>query len=124
MKDQNAKLGAQGIHHEKIEDSTPPDLEEKKSGQTTIDSPRGSSEQPAEHRKLESHDAEAAQDGTTPSPIKVPASKRRGLFGRFTLLAEVQEPKHYSRRIKWFITFIVALAGVAAPMGSGIIFRE
>jgi len=56
-------------------------------------------------------------------PVKVPRSARRGLFGRFTILAEVEEPKHYGRRTKWFITFIVALAAAAAPMGSAIFFR-
>lgn len=59
-----------------------------------------------------------------PQPIKVPRSKRRGLFGRFTILAEVEEPKDYSNKTKWFITFIVALAALAAPLGSTIIFRE
>ena len=60
----------------------------------------------------------------TPSAIKVPRSQRRGLFGRFTLLAEVEEPKDYPRRTKWFITFVVALAAIAAPLGSAIFFRK
>lgn len=59
----------------------------------------------------------------SPQPVKVPPSTRRGLFGRFTILAEVEEPKHYGRKTKWFITFIVALAAAAAPMGSAIFFR-
>lgn len=58
-----------------------------------------------------------------PPPVKVPRSKRRGLFARFTLLAEVEEPKHYARGTKWFITFVIALAAIAAPLGSTIIFR-
>lgn len=56
--------------------------------------------------------------------IPVPRSKRRGLFGQFTLVAEVENPKTYPRRMKWFITFIVAAAGSIAPMGSSIFFRE
>jgi hypothetical protein len=55
--------------------------------------------------------------------IKVPRSQRRGLLGRFTLVAEVQDPYDYSNRLKWFITFIVAFAAAAAPMGSSIFFR-
>lgn len=57
-------------------------------------------------------------------PIPVPRSKRRGLFAQFTLLAEVENPKAYPRRTKWFITFIVAVAAAAAPMGSSIFFRR
>lgn len=57
-------------------------------------------------------------------PIPVPRSRRRGLFAQFTLLAEVENPKTYPRRTKWFITFIVAVAAAAAPMGSSIFFRR
>ncbi|KAL2009874.1 hypothetical protein VTN00DRAFT_5681 [Thermoascus crustaceus] len=52
----------------------------------------------------------------------VPRSKRRGLFGQFTLLAEVENPKTYPRKTKWFITFVVAVAAAAAPLGSSIFF--
>lgn len=58
------------------------------------------------------------------APIVVSRSNRRGLFGQLTLLAEVEDPKTYSRRKKWFITFIVAVAGATAPMGSSIFFRK
>ena len=71
------------------------------------------------------HDVEAAQrEVPHPAPVKVSHSRRRGLFGRFTIVAEVDEPKHYPRRTKWFITFVIALAAVAAPLGSAIIFRK
>ncbi|KAJ5781665.1 uncharacterized protein N7518_010148 [Penicillium psychrosexuale] len=53
-------------------------------------------------------------------PIQVARSKRRGLFGQLALVAEVENPKTYPRRMKWFITFVVALAGATAPMGSAI----
>lgn len=56
--------------------------------------------------------------------VKVRRSERRGLFGRFTLLAEVEEPKHYSRTTKWFITFVIAVAAAAAPLGSAILYRK
>ncbi|KAF3491755.1 MFS multidrug transporter [Arthroderma uncinatum] len=53
-------------------------------------------------------------------PVIVPRGKRRGLFGSLTLLAEVENPKLYNRKAKWFITFVVAIAAAAAPMGSAI----
>ena len=58
-----------------------------------------------------------------PTAVKVPRSKRRGLFGTLTILAEIEEPQEYPRRVKWFITFVVAMAAVAAPLGSTLIFR-
>ncbi|KAJ5082823.1 hypothetical protein N7532_011866 [Penicillium argentinense] len=54
--------------------------------------------------------------------VVVPRLKRRGLFGQLTLVAEVENPKTYPRKMKWFITFIVAVAGATAPMGSSIFF--
>ncbi|EMC92113.1 hypothetical protein BAUCODRAFT_276579 [Baudoinia panamericana UAMH 10762] len=53
--------------------------------------------------------------------VKVPVSERRGLFARLCIFAEVIEPYDYSRGKKWFITFIIACAGAAAPMGSSLI---
>ncbi|EGD84543.1 hypothetical protein H112_08250 [Trichophyton rubrum D6] len=52
--------------------------------------------------------------------VVVPRGRRRGLFGSLTLLSEVENPKHYNRKSKWFITFVVAVAAAAAPMGSAI----
>ncbi|KEF62367.1 uncharacterized protein A1O9_00339 [Exophiala aquamarina CBS 119918] len=54
--------------------------------------------------------------------VKVPRARRRGLFSRFALVAEVTNPYDYPNNVKWFITFIVAIAGAAAPVGSAIIF--
>jgi len=55
------------------------------------------------------------------SVVKVPRSQRTGLLGRFTILYEAEEPKDYPRRIKWFLTTIIAFAAVTAAMGSSII---
>ena len=55
--------------------------------------------------------------------VKVARASRRGLLGRFALVAEVVEPHDYSNRTKWFITFVVAFAAAAAPLGSAIVFR-
>lgn len=57
-------------------------------------------------------------------PVVVPRLQRRGLFGQFALLAEVDNAQLYPRRTKWFITFIVAVAGATAPMASSIFFRK
>lgn len=56
--------------------------------------------------------------------VKVPRGKRRGLLGQLALVAEIEDPKTYPRKMKWFITFIVAWAGAMAPMGSSIFFRK
>ncbi|EGP92660.1 uncharacterized protein MYCGRDRAFT_22912, partial [Zymoseptoria tritici IPO323] len=58
---------------------------------------------------------------TRPQPTIVPRSSRRGLFARFCLINEITNAFDYSRRMKWTITFIVAVAGSAAPMGSSIV---
>ena len=64
------------------------------------------------------------QPEPAPPPVEVPRSERRGLFGRITFIPEVVEPKHYVRSTKYFITVVIALAGIAAPLGSAIIFRK
>ncbi|KAL2018838.1 hypothetical protein VTK56DRAFT_327 [Thermocarpiscus australiensis] len=50
----------------------------------------------------------------------VPRAERRGLFGRFALIPEIQRPYEYKKSTKWTITAIVALAAAAAPLGSSI----
>jgi hypothetical protein len=54
----------------------------------------------------------------------VTRSKRRGLFGRFTLIPEIERPYDYKNSTKWTITAAVALATAAAPMGSSIFYRR
>lgn len=66
-------------------------------------------------------EATASLDDQEIEPIFVPKAQRRGLLARFAIVAEVEDPKHYARRTKWIITFIVAMAGAGAPLGSGII---
>ena len=58
-----------------------------------------------------------------PNSVTVPRNRRRGLFGRFSLLAEVEDATTYSNKAKWFVTFVIAMAGIAAPFASAIIFR-
>jgi multidrug resistance protein len=57
----------------------------------------------------------------TPDAILIPRTQRRGLLARFTLIPEVENPYHYTRKTKWFLTFIVAFCAMAAPMGSAIV---
>jgi multidrug resistance protein len=56
-----------------------------------------------------------------PDAIVIPRSQRRGLLARFTLIPEVENPEHYPRQTKWFLTFIVAFCAMAGPMGSAIV---
>jgi hypothetical protein len=53
----------------------------------------------------------------------IPRTLRRGLFGRVTVIPEIERPYDYTPKTKWAITAIVALAAAAAPMGSGIFYR-
>jgi multidrug resistance protein len=56
-----------------------------------------------------------------PDAILIPRTQRRGLLARFTLIPEVENSYHYTRKTKWLITFIVAFCAMAAPMGSAIV---
>lgn len=56
--------------------------------------------------------------------VVVPRRERRGLFAQFTLIPEVERPYDYSRKTKWIITTIVALAAAGGPLGSNITYRE
>lgn len=53
--------------------------------------------------------------------VNVPRSQKRGLFARFAIIPEVTEPHHYKDSTKWYITVVVAIAAMAAPIGSAII---
>ncbi|KAF2790829.1 MFS general substrate transporter [Melanomma pulvis-pyrius CBS 109.77] len=56
-----------------------------------------------------------------PEAVIVDRRNRRGLFAGLTLIPEVENPYHYTRKTKWFITIVVAFCGMAAPMGSAIV---
>ena len=53
----------------------------------------------------------------------VPRRKRRGLFAQFAMIPEVDRPYDYSRKTKWTITMVVALAAAGGPIGSNIFYR-
>ena len=77
---------------------------------------------------IESRAAIPGQDSTenasSSGPVIVPRSQRRGWFGRLVIIPEVEEPKDYDRRTKWLITFVIAMAAIAAPFASSIILRR
>lgn len=124
MDNDSARIGAQEIAHESPKENIGPGLGEKVEDGSSSGGSQPSIAEAEKHSITNKKDVEVgATKVEDPKPIKVPRSERRGLFGRFSVLAEVKEPKHYSQRIKWYITFVVALAAVAAPMGSAIIFR-
>ncbi|KAH6899832.1 major facilitator superfamily domain-containing protein [Thelonectria olida] len=52
----------------------------------------------------------------------VPRSQRRGLFGSITLVPEIPYPPDYKKSTKWGLTFIIALATAAAPLGSTVVY--
>ncbi|EPE09913.1 mfs transporter [Ophiostoma piceae UAMH 11346] len=56
------------------------------------------------------------------TPTIVPRSKRRGLFGRFAVLPEIERPYDYANKTKWLITLVVALSAAGGPMGSSIFY--
>ena len=118
MDNETAKIEAQELDHEAPKECVPADDSASDASTPTVEHTDRTIDEKA-------RDEEAVRDHSdaTQLPIKVPRSQRRGLFGRFTLLAEITEPKHYPRRTKWWITFVIALAAVAAPLGSAIIFR-
>ncbi|KAI1456591.1 MFS general substrate transporter [Annulohypoxylon moriforme] len=59
---------------------------------------------------------------TSRKAVPVPRSQRRGLCGRFTLIAEVTDPHDYSNGTKWAMTIIVALAAATSSTGSSIFY--
>lgn len=50
----------------------------------------------------------------------VPFKERRGLFSSVVLIKERRDARNFPRKVKWFITFMIALAAMVAPMGSSI----
>lgn len=56
------------------------------------------------------------------TPTIVPRSKRRGLFGQFAILPEIERPYDYRNKTKWLITLVVALSAAGGPMGSSIFY--
>ncbi|KAI0394651.1 major facilitator superfamily transporter [Xylariaceae sp. FL0594] len=69
-------------------------------------------------RKIQS----TASSARSRHAIPVPLDKRRGLFPWLSLVPEVDRPHNYDNGIKWMLTFFVAAAACAGPMGSAIFY--
>ncbi|KAH9821978.1 Major Facilitator Superfamily (MFS) transporter [Teratosphaeria destructans] len=65
--------------------------------------------------------AKSTRSSVKQDAVKLPMAERRGLLVRLCVMAEVDNPYAYTRRKKWTITFIIAVAGAAAPMGSSLV---
>jgi hypothetical protein len=129
---ENADLAANnGIQHEPDETIQHPpiatmqdgELEIQESDKISIRSHSTVATIPAE---LDQHTRSKSNTPSTRSrtPTIIPRSQRRGLFGKFTLVPEIENSKEHKRSTKWFITALVALAAAAAPMGSAIFLRK
>ena len=124
MQNATVKLGDQDMYGDSSKADVGSALEDKTEDEPSSNVARPEIEHAAKETGSEQRHLDKGETDTQdPEPIKVPRSQRRGLFGRFTIVAEVEEPKHYSRRAKWYITFVVASTAAAAPLGSTIIFR-
>lgn len=68
--------------------------------------------------------ASRASSTTRPGTVTiVPRAQRRGLFAGLAVTPEVERPYDYRNSTKWGITATIALATLAAPMGSSIFYR-
>ena len=90
---------------------------------TPIIAPAGDFPVPPKESELQRAQSRASSARSRALTI-VPRSKRRGLFGRFALLPEVENPYEYKNSTKWSITIIIAIATAAAPLGSAIFYRK
>lgn len=50
----------------------------------------------------------------------IPKHERRGLLAGVCVVPEVKDPRDYPSNIKWFLTGVVSLAAMAAPLGTSI----
>lgn len=111
-------------NEDEIEDS-PRGRKGSRSSHSSNDSDRTQSDHGDDHQTgTPSRDLSRAQSSVRSvrqDPVKVPRNQRRGLLGRFTLIAEVTVQYDYPRRTKWFLTFVIAVAGCAGPMASSIV---
>lgn len=124
VRDQDASLQHPGVSMEQDGELLPPDKDDLKLRMQSSD-PKSCvhSIEPT----FEAQRPKLSQTGTRSSSIYsrtivVPRAQRRGLLGRLALIPEVENPHAYGRGTKWMITFLIALAAAAAPMGSAIFY--
>ncbi|CAK7240006.1 MAG: hypothetical protein STHCBS139747_001441 [Sporothrix thermara] len=103
------------------DDGIPPMANEPGAGLQAVE--RQLSQQAHHERASSAHAHTHALSRTVSrTPTIVPRSKRRGLFGSFAILPEVERPYEYQNKTKWLITLIVALSAAAGPLGSSIFY--
>ncbi|KAK7732046.1 hypothetical protein SLS57_001026 [Botryosphaeria dothidea] len=119
MADEEKNIGFEARPHS-ISQAQEPAEERPKSGISSASSDAGNeSHYDAELPTLQQTISRSSAVSRTPTIL--PRKERRGLLAHLCLIPEVSNPYEYSRKIKWTITFFVALAGMAAPTGSAII---
>ncbi|KGO76907.1 Major facilitator superfamily domain, general substrate transporter [Penicillium italicum] len=47
---------------------------------------------------------------------------RRGFLPQLCFVPALQDPRQYNPRMKWFLTWIVAMGGLVVPLSSGVLF--
>ncbi|KAG5362447.1 Quinidine resistance protein 3 [Yarrowia sp. C11] len=68
----------------------------------------------------EKEDSSSIKDPKAWRASIVPKHERRGLLATFCVVPEVTDPRDYPSNIKWFLTAVVSLAAMAAPLGTSI----
>lgn len=98
-------------------------VDETNAAQSTTDKTRHEATCPDDDVPASRVQSRAAASTRSRALSIVPRSKRRGLFGRFAIVAEVSTPYDYPNSTKWGITATISLATAAGPMGSSIFYR-
>ncbi|KAK0387197.1 hypothetical protein NLU13_5510 [Sarocladium strictum] len=109
------------LNHEKDSERNHDEIEAV--GASTVGEPSGKTcdELASIHNTQSRAQSRASSTRSRPLSI-VPRSKRRGLFGRFSVVPEVDRPYDYRNSTKWGITATIAAATAGAPMGSSIFY--
>lgn len=71
-----------------------------------------------ENQEVEQKSHEEQPNGSIPAPM------RTGFLSFLVIIPPIANTTHYSRRTKWMLTIVVALAALAAPLGSNILLRK
>ncbi|EON68689.1 hypothetical protein W97_07947 [Coniosporium apollinis CBS 100218] len=128
-KDQDPSLSASALASSSSDLPTPPSPAHSHSDDDSISraSSLHSYHDPAESKRSPSANKAASvlsrqtTSSIKPPAITVPRKERRGLFAHVAVVREVTDAQHYSNKTKWSITFVIACAAAAAPLGSAIV---
>lgn len=84
----------------------------------TDDGPPAKDAAARENQEVEQQTHEEQPNGSIPVPL------RTGFLSFLVITPPIANTTHYNRRTKWMLTTIVALAALAAPLGSNILLRK